>query len=191
MSKAEILFDAITGIRPELVEEAQNYRFRRRSLWRQVRPYVAAAACLALVLAVGWNALRFGGMGGGDAGDPGNTSGNISGDAGGYGGTATAPADPGSDGTADSETAPPDSGMGGVTVTATVAEVREDGILIRVLSGAQDLIGETFLLPADGITAAPEVAAGDTVTVDWCGRIDRDREPPVFLEEITVAAVQP
>ena len=33
--KAEILFDAITGIREDLVEEAQRHVFCRRARWRR------------------------------------------------------------------------------------------------------------------------------------------------------------
>lgn len=41
MSREEILFDAITGIREDLIEWAQDYRFQRRAApWRR---YLAAA----------------------------------------------------------------------------------------------------------------------------------------------------
>ena len=33
--KAEILFDAVTGIRPELVERALDAPIRRRPVWRR------------------------------------------------------------------------------------------------------------------------------------------------------------
>ena len=44
MSREEIFFDAITNLREELVEEAQEYVFRKHS-WRR---YTRLAACLAL-----------------------------------------------------------------------------------------------------------------------------------------------
>ena len=60
--KAEILFDAVTSIRPELVERALDAPIRRRPVWRR---YAALCACLALAVCVGWFALLSGGMGGG------------------------------------------------------------------------------------------------------------------------------
>ena len=60
--KAEVLFDAVTSIRPELVERALDAPIRRRPVWRR---YAALCACLALAVCVGWFALLSGGMGGG------------------------------------------------------------------------------------------------------------------------------
>ena len=48
--KAEILFDAITGIREDLVEEAQRHVFCRRARWRR---YGGLAACLVLAALAG------------------------------------------------------------------------------------------------------------------------------------------
>ena len=49
--KAETFFDAITLLREDLVEEAQNYVFRRkRSGWRN---FGSLAACVALVISLG------------------------------------------------------------------------------------------------------------------------------------------
>ena len=62
MKKAELLFDAITNIRPDLVEEALDYRFRKAK--GQLQRFVALAACLALLIGVGVTSLRFMGMGG-------------------------------------------------------------------------------------------------------------------------------
>ena len=73
MSGAEKFFDAITQVREDLVEEALDYRFTRRRTIHWQR-YVPLAACLALVVCIGYLAanLRMGGMnaatgnGGGD-----------------------------------------------------------------------------------------------------------------------------
>lgn len=68
MSKAEKLFDAITNVREELVEEALDYRFpaKRAIPWQR---YAKWAACLALVVCIGYLAstLRMGGMAGSDS----------------------------------------------------------------------------------------------------------------------------
>ena len=45
MRKEEIFFDAITNIREDLVEAAQNYDFHRRVRWER---WAGLAACLAL-----------------------------------------------------------------------------------------------------------------------------------------------
>ncbi len=71
MSRAEILFDAITNVRPELIEEAQEYKFRRRTRIpvRRAMPWLAAAACVALlVVTVRWSGFfNMGGNSGGSA----------------------------------------------------------------------------------------------------------------------------
>ena len=78
MSRADIWFDAITNIREELVEEALSHRFRRRIPWGK---YMGLAACLVLVVCVGWFGLLIagGGMGGGSDFMNGS-SGAVSGD---------------------------------------------------------------------------------------------------------------
>ena len=73
MSGAEKFYDAITQVREDLVEEALDYRFTRRRTIRWQR-YVPLAACLALVVYIGYLAanLRMGGMntaGGNDGSD--------------------------------------------------------------------------------------------------------------------------
>ena len=53
--KAERLFDAITLLKEDLVEEAQNYRFRKRpAVWRRVG---SLAACLVLLASLSLLAL--------------------------------------------------------------------------------------------------------------------------------------
>ena len=63
MSGAEKLFDAITEVREDLIDEALDYRFARRKAIHWQR-YAALAACLALVVCIGYLAanLRMGGM---------------------------------------------------------------------------------------------------------------------------------
>ena len=65
MRGAEKLFDAITEVREDLVEEALDYRFQAKKAvpWQR---YAKWAACLALVVCIGYLAanldLRMGGM---------------------------------------------------------------------------------------------------------------------------------
>ena len=53
MSGAERIFDAITNVRSDYVDEAGDYRFVRRHRWTvaaEWRRYAALAACLALIV---------------------------------------------------------------------------------------------------------------------------------------------
>ena len=58
MRKSEVMFDAITGIREELIEEALDHRFRRKNL--QVQRWLSAVACLALMVTASVGAIRLG-----------------------------------------------------------------------------------------------------------------------------------
>ncbi len=191
MNKAEILFDAITNVRPELIEEAHAYRFRRRTA-RWAVPRLAAAACIALLVTAVWWSGFF--AMGGSAGD------NYSGGSGWYGAGGNVDGSDGGSASPDSGNgsdqqgspigdSPPDPGANLYTVTAQVLEVREDGLLVEVLSGDGELLHQTLLLPAAALTGTAE--AGDVVNVTWSGEIDWEREPPVLLGEITVETVQP
>ena len=166
MSRADILFDAITNIREELVEEALSHRFRRRVPWGK---YMGLAACLVLVVCVGWFGLLIagGGMGGGSDFMNGS-SGAVSGD--------TAPpqvpeapageAVPG-DSPALDEGTPLES-----VFTAVVLEVHEGYLLVEPLEG------EEIRRAADRITVStgeledlPELEAGDLVAVAFGGGV--------------------
>ena len=85
MMGAEKFYDAITEVREDLVEEALDYRFPQKKPipWQR---YVPLAACLALVVCIGYLAanLRMGGMntaGGNDGSDNSAASGESTGDA--------------------------------------------------------------------------------------------------------------
>ena len=155
MNKAEIFFDAITGLREELVEEALDCRFRRRVPWSR---YAGLAACLALVVCVGWFGLMLagGGMGGSGADNGFSTSSGgseVSGD--------TSP--PQVPEAPVEETVPgdsPDLGEGTPAesvFTAVVLEVRRTADRITVSTGElEDL---------------PELEAGDLVVVAFGGGV--------------------
>ena len=170
MNKADIFFDAITGLREELVEEALDCRFRRRVPWSR---YAGLAACLALVVCVGWFGLMLagGGMGGSGADNGFNTSSGgseVSGD--------TSP--PQVPEAPVEETVPgdsPDLGEGTPAesvFTAVVLEVHERYILVEPLEG------EEIRRTADRITVStgeledlPELEAGDLVVVAFGGGV--------------------
>lgn len=104
MSREEIFFDAITNLREELVEEAQEYVFHKHS-WRR---YTRLAACLALtaILCLGiYRSAR-------NTADAGNSS-----------NTAMPPS-------GEYDVCPEDSIPEAVRFTASVLEVRADSLLV-------------------------------------------------------------
>lgn len=103
MSREEIFFDAITNLREELVEEAQEYVFRKHS-WRR---YTRLAACLALTAILCLGIYR---------------SARTTADAG-SSNTAMPPA-------GEYDVCPEDSIPEAVRFTASVLEVRADSLLV-------------------------------------------------------------
>ena len=182
MKKAEIMFDAITGIREHLVEEAQNYRFRRRQpLWRR---YAGWAACLLLVAFVGFGAVRlgvFGGMGGSSANSaPGNAA-EVNGAT-----QDSAAADENSGAGWDGEASPGDTegdAAGGSSdrgdfeagqrrLTATVLEVHEGYLLVEPVEGDAVLASaDRVMVSIDGLEEIPDLEAGDRVSILFDGMI--------------------
>ena len=164
--KAEILFDAITAVREDLIEAAQNYVFHKKpSAWRR---YAALAACLVVVAGLGFGALRLGlldGMGGSGS----NTSGAADG------------AVPESSGETTSDTAggdtAGDTGDTGdaaaeTTFHAAVLEVHDGWLLVEPLEG-EDILSsaDRFMVSLAGVEEIPDLEAGDEVAVTFDGMI--------------------
>lgn len=161
--KAEILFDAVTSIRPELVERALDAPIRRRPVWRR---YAALCACLALAVCVGWFALLSGGMGGG--------SDMISTDSAPADNSAPPPAIP--EDVPQLPGAPSEDGgeMDGAPIasfTAQVAEVRESTLLVRP---DDPWDAETVEVSLEGLETLPALAPGDRVRVTFAGEVQED-----------------
>lgn len=172
---SEIFFDAITNIREDLVEEAQEFVFRKHHVWRR---YAGMAACLVLAVTLLFGAyqlsqIRMGSSGGSAAdnaapaagsGQTGNSGGApqsseaVSGDTSGYGGMDGADTShPG--GT-------PEASM--ISFPATVLEVRMDALLVEVLSD-NDMGVQQVEIPTGGLEDLPEFRTGDVVTVCCAG----------------------
>lgn len=152
--KAELLFDAITSIRPELVEEALDQPVRRRPAWRRYGPL---CACLALAACLGWFGLFLsGGMGGSGAADN-NAAPPASAD-------TAAPSEPeaGQDGGEAPGCAAPR------TLTAQVVEIRENALLVRPLPGGE-WGTEPVEVSLEGLETPPELEAGSRVRVSFTG----------------------
>ena len=164
--KAEILFDAITAVREDLIEAAQNYVFHKKpSAWRR---YAALAACLVVVAGLGFGALRLGLLGG-MGGSGSNTTGAADG------------AVPESSGETTSDTAggdtAGDTGDTGdaaaeTTFGATVLEVHDGWLLVEPLEG-EDILSsaDRFMVSLAGVEEIPDLEAGVEVAVTFDGMI--------------------
>ena len=164
--KAEILFDAITAVREDLIEAAQNYVFHKKpSAWRR---YAALAACLVVVVGLGFGAVRLGLLGG-MGGSGSNTSGAADG------------AVPESSGETTSDTAggdtAGDTGDTGdaaaeTTFHAAVLEVHDGWLLVEPLEG-EDILSsaDRVMVSLAGVEEVPDLEAGEEIAVTFDGMI--------------------
>ena len=160
MRAADVFFDAITQIREELVEEAQQYVFRRRISWRQYAG--AAAACLALALGLSL-LIRSGGAGG-----MGGSSGSDSG--GGVEDSCDIAPEP-------SEPLPSERSF-----TADVLEILDGGSLLVVPQPGSGVwsVADRVTVPVGDLTELPDVQPGDRILVVYSGEAGAD-----FVEGVT------
>lgn len=139
-----VLFDGITYIREELIEEAQTYVFRRQ-VWKR---YAGAAAGLLLAACLGWNVI-IGGMGGGASDE--NTSGSPP---------------------VSTDTCTPSAGdCGGEAVfTASVLEVGEGYMLVVPLPGSGFWsVADRVTVPTDGMADLPDIQPGNQIEIRFTG----------------------
>ena len=165
--KAEIFFDAITLLREDIVEEAQDYRFRRKqSGWKKLG---SLAACLVLIASLSLLMLPRG-CGGSAPADK-----NSSGAPPIQNADTCAPADEPASGEPMPEPgeAPdtPDGGYGhieAVQFTAVVIEIDDSSILVEPLEG-EHLRGQIVVVTRN--LELPELAVGDEVRITYDGWI--------------------
>ena len=151
--KAEILFDAITAVREDLIEAAQNYVFHKKpSAWRR---YAALAACLVMVAGLGFGALRLGLLDGAAPESSGETTSDTAGgdDTGDTGDTG-------------------DAGAAETTFGATVLEVHDGWLLVEPLEG-EDILSsaDRFMVSLAGVEEVPDLEAGEEIAVTFDGMI--------------------
>ena len=163
--KAEILFDAITGIRAELVEEAQRYTFRRRAYWRR---YGALAACLVLAALVGFYSLALFGGGTGDSGAPSGDTNDAA-----MPPASAAPADAPE---LDSASAPEYAGEA-LPFLARVLAVSEDWVLAVPLPGEAFSARGPIRVRTEEAAELPELHPGDLIRISYLGDL-QDSYPP-------------
>ena len=161
MRAADVFFDAITQIREELVEEAQQYVFRRRISWRQYAG--AAAACLALALGLSL-LIRSGGVGGSSGSDSG-------------GGMAGGVEDSCDIAPELSESLPSERSF-----TADVLEILDGGSLLVVPQPGSGVwsVADRVTVPVGDLTELPDVQPGDRFLVVYSGEFGAD-----FVEGVT------
>lgn len=169
--KAEIFFDAITLLREDLVEEAQNYIFRKkRSGWRR---FGSLAACAVLVVSLGMLAVLprgCGGAGGSGANSappqsadtaPDLSGGAYYGDGSDHNMNGAPPPAP----TEEPEAAPADTpGDGLIRFSGHVLKVLEDELLVAPFDSLPE-VPALVRVPTAGLGELPEFYLGGVVQV--------------------------
>ena len=190
--KAEQFFDAITHLREDLVEEAQNYVFRKkRSGWRK---FGSLAACVMLVVSLGVLAAMPKGCGGAA---PSSNNMNAS-------GTPAAPAEmppdangdaPSGDGMEYGDAAPrpdpageaPPAGAENYQFTAIVIEVQDEAILAEPIEYTSH---DRVLIPFENLEF-PALSEGDWITVTVEGGLVLTTDPPMVLGVQSIEKIDP
>ena len=164
MRGAEKLFDAITEVREDLVEEALDYRFQAKKAvpWQR---YAKWAACLALVVCIGYLAanldLRMGGM---------NSTADSSGSA--NGAADTTGNDTGDSATGNDGAAPGDGGeseAAGSSVVPALSLAEEDSSITAVRTLALEFYQDGTAIATDYYTLTNSGEAAVTVTLCYEG----------------------
>ena len=178
MRGAEKLFDAITEVREDLVEEALDYRFQAKKAvpWQR---YAKWAACLALVVCIGYLAanldLRMGGMNSaaGNSGSnsaAGETTGDTADDAGDSDLTTGAGAPEDSDGSAaPGDSSGSESGTVGGSVVPALSLAEEDSGVTAVRTLVLTFYQDGTAIATDYYTLTNSGEAAVTVTLCYEG----------------------
>lgn len=192
--KAETFFDAITRLREDLIEEAQNHKFRKRTaVWKK---FGSLAACLVLIMSIGALALLPRGCG-----SSGGGSNNSAAPAASSSDTAAPQESPASGDTApplygtvdpdapegSSENGSP-SGAGELyQFTAIVIEVQDEAILAEPIECDSHY---RVLIPFTNLEF-PALAEGDWITVTAEGSPVLTTDPPMILGVQSIEKTDP
>lgn len=185
MRKEEIFFDAITALREDLVEAAQNYAFRRRVRWER---WAGLAACLVLAAFL---SLPFVLPSGGSGGDLNGASGSAD-QAAPMSPEAAPPAEApaGDGGEVSGEPAPGASeGTALLRFEATVLEVRENTLLVEPDPAAG--VAVQAEVPLEGVEELPVLRAGDRITIVCSGVQETEPARLTGVLEITLTESSP
>lgn len=184
MRKEEIFFDAITNLREDLVEAAQNYAFRRRVRWER---WAGLAACLALVAFLSLPLLLPSGGSGGAPNSAADQTAPMTPEA---VPPAEAPAgdsgDGGDGGEVSGEPAPGASeGAALLRIEATVLEVRENTLLVELDPDAG--IAVQAVVPLEGVAGLPALREGDRITISCAAVQETEPAQLTGVTEITLS----
>ena len=179
MRKEEVFFDAITNLREDLVEAAQNYAFRRRVRWER---WAGLAACLALAAFL---SLPFVLPSGGSGGDPNGAADQAAPMTPEAAPPAEAPA--GDSGEVSGEPAPGASeGAALLRFEATVLEVRENTLLVEPDPAAG--IAVQAEVPLEGVEGVPVLREGDRITIS-CAAV-QETEPARLVDVLEITRAE-
>lgn len=188
--KAEIFFDAITLLPEELVEEAQDYTFRKsRTAWKKVG---SLAACMALVVSLGLLAALPRGCGGSAPAPDNSAPPAVSGDMAPEDGAdldGCAPQEPDAPQTPE---ASPSGGAETFRFTARVVEVLDAGerasLLVEPLEGEEERnSADRIVVSVDG--ELPVLEEGDLVRITYDGVI-RETYPAGIAGAVSIEKLE-
>lgn len=188
MRPEEKLFDAVTGIDEELVESAQNYVFRKQTQpWQRV---ASLAACLLVMVSIGYGILLMGGiggMGGSDSAANSSTTGDTAApeENGSVGGNAGISGD-----VDDSADASDQEGTAEtVTFTATVLEMGDGYLLVEPVEGdAMLATADRIQVPVGDVILPDGVTEGIVVRITFTGGVMESYPAQIAnVVEITLA----
>ncbi len=175
MKGAEKLFDAITGVEEGLIDEALDYRFRKKAAgWRRFGTLAAAlalAASLSLFTLFTLGSIRGCGSKGGNGAPPASADTAPQDAAAGESGGAEFGSSTDSDTCAPTAPQTPEGEpVEGVSrFTAVVAEVHETYLLLTVEEGDGFSAGESASIPTGALENLPALVPGDRVSVTFSG----------------------
>lgn len=188
MRPEEKLFDAVTGIDEELVDSAQNYVFRKQTQpWQRV---ASLAACLLVMVSIGYGILLMGGiggMGGSDSASNGSAADNSA------TGDSAAPEDGGLSGGADDQESADAGGQQSagepVTFTATVLEMGDGYLLVEPVEEDPMLAtADRIQVPTGDVTLPDGVTEGTVVRITFTGGVMESYPAQIAnVVEITLA----
>jgi len=183
MRKAEVFFDAITNLKEELIDAALDYRFTRKQIhWQR---YVGIAACLALVITVGFGAIRLGIIGG--MGGSSNNSASMDTAAPESSANTSATTDSGSASGSTVEDSDATQSVEMHTFGAIVLEISEKYLLVEPLAGESILASaDRIVVSVSTVESLPNLTVGDQVVITYDGFIRESYPAQVTAFDVTL-----
>lgn len=201
--KREKFFDAITHIREDLIEDAQNYRFHKKSAaWKR---FASLAASIVLIVSIGFLAIvpRGCGSGGSSSGSGADSSAPASTDSivnnaeapqgpasseespllGNTGGSSGA--EPGDIPSTDTpEASNPSDGSTLRQLTGVIIEIQDGDLLVEAVDSHDQYLVSTALIDY------AYLAEGDWITVTWDGFV-LTTNPPIISNVKSIELIDP